>query len=59
MTDKAKEIFVRKVVSLHSKGFNPTELIETAIERGWQTVFEPTEKRDGLDEFLRRHKATK
>ena len=59
MTEKAKEIFVRKVVNLHFKGFNSTELIETAIERGWQTVFEPKEQADGLDAFLRRHEESK
>ena len=44
MTERAKEIFVRKVDNLRSKGFDPTELIETAIERGWQTVFEPKDE---------------
>ena len=56
MTEKAKEIFFSKLTKLKDKGFSPTELIETAIERGWQTVFEPKEtKTDGLDAFLRRH----
>jgi hypothetical protein len=41
MTVRAQEIFLCKVEKLMQKGFYPKELIETAIERGWQTVFEP------------------
>jgi len=41
MTDKAKSLFISKLTGFYEKGYNPKELIETAIERGWQTVFEP------------------
>jgi len=59
MTEKAKELFFSKINKFKENGFNPTELIETAIERGWQTVFEPKEQADGLDAFLRRHEESK
>jgi len=58
MTEKAKELFFSKLNKFRERGFNPTELIETAIERGWQTVFEPKEQADGLDEFRRRHETS-
>jgi len=60
MTEKAKEIFFLKLTKLKDKGFSPIELIETAIERGWQTVFEPQKRNeDGLDAFLRKHQNAK
>jgi DNA replication protein DnaD len=43
MTNKAQEIVIAKLTHLKEKGFNPRHLIITAIERGWQTVFEPKE----------------
>lgn len=58
MTEKAKEIFFLKLTKLKDKGFNPTELIETAIERGWQSVFEPQERKEnGIDTFLRKYES--
>jgi len=41
MTQKAEEILIKKIESLKDAGHNPKHLIITAIERGWQTVFEP------------------
>ena len=42
MTEKARALFISKLSGLVKKGYTPIELIETAIERGWLTVFEPT-----------------
>ena len=44
MTEKAKELFFSKLNKFKEQGFNPTELIETAIVSGWQTVYEPRDR---------------
>lgn len=41
LTDHARTLIVRKLEDLQSRGHDPRQLIDTAIERGWQTVFEP------------------
>jgi len=41
LTDHAGELIRRKLEDLKSKGHDPVELLETAIERGWLTVYEP------------------
>ncbi|MFM7468041.1 MAG: hypothetical protein ACKO37_00865 [Vampirovibrionales bacterium] len=43
MTDRAKELLISKIIKLYNDGNDPTKLLETAIERGWQTVFETHE----------------
>lgn len=40
MTHRAKEIFLNKISNLYHQGHDPTKLLEAAIERGWQTVYE-------------------
>lgn len=40
MTHRAKELFLNKIIALYHQGHDPTKLLETAIERGWQTVYE-------------------
>jgi hypothetical protein len=41
LTPHAGELVRRKLLELKNQGYNPVTLIETAIERGWVTVFEP------------------
>jgi hypothetical protein len=41
MTAKAMTLVIAKLDGLRAKGHDPRDLIYTAIERGWQTVFEP------------------
>lgn len=41
MTDRARELLIGKLEDLRHRGHDPATLIDTAIERGWQTVFEP------------------
>ena len=41
MTPKAMTLVIAKLAALKTKGHDPRDLIYTAIERGWQTVFEP------------------
>lgn len=41
MTQRAEEILIAKITHLKEEGFNPRHLIITAIERGWQTVYDP------------------
>lgn len=43
MTDRAKELLISKIIKLYNDGNDPTKLLEVAIERGWQTVFETHE----------------
>jgi hypothetical protein len=38
---RAPSLVIAKLDSLRAKGHSPRDLINTAIERGWQTVFEP------------------
>lgn len=42
MTEHAEKIIFGKLQKAKDKGHDPHEMIETAIERGWQSVFEPT-----------------
>jgi len=46
MTDKAIEILVAKILKITNHPPQQVELLETAIERGWQTVYEP---KDGFE----------
>ena len=41
MTDHAEKIIFGKLQKAKDKGHDPHEMVETAIERGWQSVFEP------------------
>jgi len=45
MTEKAKQLFFSKLEKLKKTGEDPVELIETAIERGWQTVYPPKKEK--------------
>ena len=42
-TDKAKELCVRKLQTLHEQGHDPVAVIEQSIENGWAGLF-PTRK---------------
>lgn len=46
MTAKAESLLIGKLTKFREQGHNPTELLETAIERGWQSVF-PKKKAEG------------
>jgi hypothetical protein len=41
MTDRARTEIFAKLEKFKQQGFSPHELLSTAIERGWLTVFEP------------------
>jgi len=41
MTKRAEEMVLKKLSFLKDKGHNPQHLLMTALERGWQTVFDP------------------
>ena len=41
MTERAGELVIKKAEFLKGKGHNPRHLMLTAIESGWQTVYEP------------------
>jgi DNA-binding transcriptional regulator YhcF (GntR family) len=70
-TEYAIRLVARKLETLKARGYDPNELLNTAIEKNWITVYEPNEwkgnnngnssqgKRksnsDGADEALRKH----
>jgi putative phage-type endonuclease len=41
MTDYAKKLLINKLDKLRQAGHDPKQLLDTAIERGWQTVWPP------------------
>lgn len=44
MTDEAQRLLVVKLEGMRAAGHDVTKLLNTAIERGWQTVYEPDGK---------------
>jgi len=44
MTERAEKLVLQKCAFLKEKGHNPKHLVMTAIESGWQTVYEPKTK---------------
>lgn len=47
LTERAYELIRRKLAGLAAAGWPPGELIDTAVERGWITVFEPRDQGHG------------
>jgi len=44
-THLAKEMLIKRIIDLYNEGNDPTKLLETAIERGWQTVYATNESK--------------
>lgn len=44
-TRLAKEMLIKRIIDLYNEGNDPTKLLETAIERGWQTVYATNESK--------------
>lgn len=42
LSDRARELVIAKLDALRAKGHDPQALLDTAVERGWLTVFEPS-----------------
>jgi len=49
LTDHAAELVQRKLERFAAAGHDPMQLLETAIERGWLTVFAPNEGKEKQD----------
>lgn len=47
LTDRAYLMICKKLNTLAEAGWPPGEMIDLAIERGWETVFEPKDQRNG------------
>lgn len=47
LTDRAYTLLCDKLAKLAGSGWPPGDMIDLAIERGWETVFEPREQRNG------------
>jgi len=45
MTDRAIELFIKRVQSLGNSDAERIAMIQTAIERGWQTVYPPKDEK--------------
>jgi len=48
MTPHAESLLIRKLATFREQGHDPTELMETAIERGWLSVY-PKKNRDNTE----------
>jgi len=48
LTDRAYLMICKKLSTLAEDGWPPGDMIDRAIERGWETVFEPKDNRNGL-----------
>jgi len=64
MTNKAQEILIKRLTMLKDKGDDPVELLETAIEKGWLSVYSNKDSpEDDYEErarkFKERHKNDK
>lgn len=44
MTDRAEALLVERLAKYKEEGYNPTNLLKTAIERGWLTVYKPKDR---------------
>ena len=47
MTDKAKALLINKLTNFYNDGFDPKDLLEEAIMRGWQTIYQTTNSKKG------------
>lgn len=47
LTDYAAALIVKKLIAFHAKGHDPTDVLNLAIEKSWQSVYEPKEQNDG------------
>lgn len=45
-TDYACELILNKLTTWKQRGHDPTEILQTSIENGWTTVYEPKGKRN-------------
>ena len=46
-TDYALKLVVNRLSELKARGHDPTALLNTAIEHGWKTIYEPKDFKDG------------
>jgi hypothetical protein len=51
LTDRAYLMICKKLSALAEDGWPPGEMIDLAIERGWETVFEPKEQGNGKSTY--------
>ena len=49
MTPYAEWLIVRKLLRFKEEGYDPNELIDTAIERGWKSIFIPQEMKNSVN----------
>jgi hypothetical protein len=47
LNDSSYSLLCRRLAKFAEAGWPPGDLIDRAIERGWETVFEPKEYRNG------------
>ena len=50
LTDRAYQLLCNKLEALARDGWPPGEMIDLAVERGWETVFAPTRRKGHFDE---------
>ena len=49
MTIQARKVMLGKLTKYHKEGFDPCEMLETAVERGWLSIYPPKEKKGHRD----------
>jgi len=49
MTNQARKVMLGKLVKYQEQGYNVVEMIDTAVERGWLSVYPPKEKKGHSD----------
>tara|TARA_R100000781_G_scaffold23874_1_gene17568 strand:- start:751 stop:1104 length:354 start_codon:yes stop_codon:yes gene_type:complete len=47
MTPYAEWLIIRKLLRFKEEGYDPNELIDIAIERGWKSIFVPQDMKRG------------
>ena len=45
MTNQARKVMLGKLLTHHEQGYNVIEMIDTAVERGWLSVYTPKQKK--------------
>jgi len=51
MTNQARKVMLGKLVKYQEQGYNVVEMLDTAVERGWLSVYPPKEKKGHSDAF--------
>jgi hypothetical protein len=57
LNDRSYALLCNKLQTLAEAGWPPGEMIDLAIERGWETVFAPKDQQNGRANGMGRHQS--